>query len=61
MIDSKDLYDALVFRGYEVDNNLFQDPVEELIKTGRLQMGKAFNPKKEEQDELRLTRKQDKE
>ncbi len=60
MIDSADLCELLYERGYKVDNETEEEPLHRLIQKGNLIMSKYFALIKDDEDELRLTRKQSK-
>ena len=60
MIDSADLCELLYERGYKVDNETEEEPLHRLIQKGNLIMSKQFTRIKDDEDELRLTRKQSK-
>ena len=58
MIDSADLCELLYERGYTFDNETTEKPLHKLIRNGNLIMSKEFSLIKDDEDELRLTRKQ---
>ena len=58
LIDSQDLCDVLTMHGYTSNASSIDEPIKSLIENGELVMYKYFNLKKDDEDELRLTRKQ---